>query len=147
MPYNHNDPNYHTSASRISSFGEYSKHKSEDTEELRKMRRNFRKRGETHQAPGERKHKWSRTTHKIEDLSAEEVSDRIQAVEEGHEHAVHNYMFFSNIKNICRMAREIQAMDPQEVDQMLMDHGWAIDHVATSKDDVEEVYNWLVSKK
>jgi hypothetical protein len=147
MPYNHNDQNYHTPASRISSFGDFTEHEAQEKEQLRRMRRNFRKRGETHQAPGERKHKWDRVTHKITDLSAEEVSDRVEALGEGHGHATQNYMFFANVKNICRMAEEIMDMDPQEVDRMLANHGWATDHIATSKDDVEEVYNWLISRR
>lgn len=55
-----------------------------------------------------------------------------------------NYMFFANIENIHRMCEEILAMDKNMVDQMLSDgHDWATDHIATSKDDVEEVYNFL----
>lgn len=57
---------------------------------------------------------------------------------------VKHYMFFSNLKAIRRAADAILAMDPHEVDAMLSDgHDWASDHIATSKDDVEEVFNWL----
>ena len=36
-------------------------------------------------------------------------------------------------------------MDPTQIDQMLSDgHGWALDHIATSKDDVEEVGGFLM---
>jgi hypothetical protein len=60
------------------------------------------------------------------------------------DHDTQNYMFFANISNIKRMCEEIMQMDKMEVDRMLSDgHGWATDHVATSKDDVEEVYNFL----
>ncbi len=55
-----------------------------------------------------------------------------------------NYMFFANVENICRMCQEIMEMDESKVDMILSDgHGWATDHIATSKDDVEEVYNFL----
>lgn len=55
-----------------------------------------------------------------------------------------HYMFFSNLKAIKRAVDEILAMDPREVDSMLADgHDWAADHIATSKDDVEEVFSWL----
>jgi hypothetical protein len=55
-----------------------------------------------------------------------------------------NYMFFANIENICRMCKEILAMDKNSVDEILSNgHGWATDHIATSKDDVEEVFNFL----
>lgn len=57
-----------------------------------------------------------------------------------------NYMFFANIKTIKRLADEILKMDQSEVDKILTDgHGWALDHIATSKDDVEEVFNFLAS--
>lgn len=57
-----------------------------------------------------------------------------------------NYMFFGNISNIKRMCEEILEMDPNKVDHILSDgHGWATDHIATSKDDVAEVYDFLKS--
>jgi hypothetical protein len=59
-----------------------------------------------------------------------------------------NYMFFANVENIHRMCEELLKMDKSEVDQILSDgHGWATDHIATSKDDVEEVYNFLKTHK
>jgi hypothetical protein len=37
-------------------------------------------------------------------------------------------------------------MDESKVDRILSDgHNWALDHIATSKDDVEEVFNFLAS--
>ena len=56
-----------------------------------------------------------------------------------------NYMFFQNLKNIKKMVDAMLQLDPAQVDQMLSDgHGWAADHIATSKDDVEEVGNFLM---
>ena len=55
-----------------------------------------------------------------------------------------NYMFFQNIQNIHHMTGKILEMDPHEVDALLSQgHGWAVDHIATSKDDIEEVKGWL----
>lgn len=55
-----------------------------------------------------------------------------------------NYMFFQNVINICSMCEDILKMDPVKIDSLLEEgHGWATDHVATSKDDVEEVFNFL----
>lgn len=65
------------------------------------------------------------------------------ALKEGH-NDTDNYMFFANVMNIHRMCQSILEMDPMQVDAILQDgHGWATDHIATSKDDVEEVYNFL----
>ena len=59
-------------------------------------------------------------------------SEQPQEPASGREERRH-YMFFSNLKAIKGMAEE-----------MLADgHDWASDHIATSKDDVEEVHNWL----
>lgn len=55
-----------------------------------------------------------------------------------------NYMFFGNLKTIKRLVDEMLEMDEPEVDRILSDgHNWALDHIATSKDDVEEVFNFL----
>jgi hypothetical protein len=58
-----------------------------------------------------------------------------------------NYMFFGNLKTIKRCIDKIMAMDPSAVDGLLSDgHNWAEDHVATSKDDIEEVCNFLCNE-
>lgn len=55
-----------------------------------------------------------------------------------------NYMFFGNLQTIKRLVDEMLQMDEAKVDAMLSDgHNWALDHIATSKDDVEEVFNFL----
>ena len=57
-----------------------------------------------------------------------------------------NYMFFQNLKNIKKMVDAMLQLDPAQVDHMLSDgHGWAVDHIATSKDDVEEVGGFLMN--
>lgn len=64
------------------------------------------------------------------------------------EQELKHYMFFSNLKNIKEKVEAMLAMDANEVDRMLEDgHDWASDHIATSKDDVEEVYSWLAGEK
>jgi hypothetical protein len=55
-----------------------------------------------------------------------------------------NYMFFGNLQTIKRLVDELLEMDETEVDSILSNgHNWAVDHIATSKDDVEEVFNFL----
>lgn len=59
-----------------------------------------------------------------------------------------HYMFFNNLKTIKNQVEALLAMNKDEIDKMLDDgHDWASDHIATSKDDVEEVYNWIKSQK
>lgn len=65
-------------------------------------------------------------------------------LEENHE--LENYMFFANLENMQRMIRELLKMDKSKVDSILCNgHNWAADHIATSKDDIEEVYNFLMT--
>ena len=57
-----------------------------------------------------------------------------------------NYMFFQNLKTMHHAIGELLNMDHSQIDQMLSNgHGWAVDHIATSADDVEEVYHFLTS--
>jgi hypothetical protein len=58
-----------------------------------------------------------------------------------------NYMFFGNLKTIKRLVDELLSMDESELDKILDEHNWALDHVATSKDDIEEVFNFFAGKK
>ena len=61
-----------------------------------------------------------------------------------HEHESNNYMFWQNLKTMHHGAKEMLEMDPSRVDAILSDgHGWALDHVATSADDVEDVYHFI----
>lgn len=54
------------------------------------------------------------------------------------------YMFFQNLKTIKHAVDELLKMDESKVSGLLSGgHGWAMDHVATSCDDVEEVYHFI----
>ena len=57
-----------------------------------------------------------------------------------------NYMFFENLKTIKKSVDALLQMDPTQVDRILSNgHGWAVDHIATSKDDVEEVGGFIMN--
>jgi len=57
---------------------------------------------------------------------------------------VENYMFFQNLKSIKEKVEKILALNEEEVDAIISDgHSWAIDHISTSKDDIDEVANFL----
>jgi hypothetical protein len=58
-----------------------------------------------------------------------------------------HYMFFRNLATIKHHVDEILKMDPDKVDELLNNgHDWASDHIATSKDDVQEVSEWLIGE-
>lgn len=57
-----------------------------------------------------------------------------------------NYMFFSNLRVIKDKVDHLLSMDEKQLDQMIDNgHDWASEHIATAKDDVEEVYNWATT--
>ncbi|CAB4138406.1 hypothetical protein UFOVP331_26 [uncultured Caudovirales phage] len=57
------------------------------------------------------------------------------------------YMFFQNLKSIKMMVDEMLEMDEKMVNDVLLDgHSWAEDHITTSKDDIEEVHNFLTAR-
>lgn len=65
---------------------------------------------------------------------------------EGHDHK-NNYMFFQHLHTIKDAIEDIMSMDKNKVDAMLSNgHNWALDHMATSVDDIEEVYHFLKNR-
>jgi hypothetical protein len=55
-----------------------------------------------------------------------------------------HYMFMGNLKTMRKHIDSMLQMDPQQVEQLLNNgHDWAADHIATSKDDIEEVAGFL----
>jgi hypothetical protein len=60
---------------------------------------------------------------------------------------IDNYMFFSNLENIVKMANTILTMDKKEIDDMLTNrHDWASDHVSKSSEMLSHVFDWLNSE-
>jgi hypothetical protein len=58
-----------------------------------------------------------------------------------------NYMFFGNLKTIKKYVDAMLEMDADKVQQILSNgHDWAADHIATSKDDVQEVGDFLMNE-
>jgi len=77
---------------------------------------------------------------KVSDIA----EDNLQPSEAGKEHNEQYYMFFQNLASIKHYVDEILAHNPADVDALLKNgHDWAADHISTSKDDVQEVSEWL----
>ena len=73
---------------------------------------------------------------------------KFSSFNENHDGGTQNYIFFGNLKTIKRLVDKMLEMDEAEVDAMLTNgHNWAVDHIATSKDDVEEVFNFLAGSE
>ncbi len=72
------------------------------------------------------------------------LAKTLKGMKESHDHE--NYMFFTNLENIKRMAEEILAMDHNEMDQKLTDgHDWATDHISVANENLEHVYNFFLN--
>ena len=68
-------------------------------------------------------------------------------IDHAEHHEADHYMFFGNLETIKRYIDAMLEMDPQRVDELLHNgHDWAADHIATSKDDIEEVANFLMNE-
>ena len=86
-----------------------------------------------------------KNTELVAGSKAQEEADA-KHVKEGHE-GEKNYMFFQNLKTIKECAEKMMALEKSQVDSLIENgHDWASDHIATSKDDVEEVCNWLCNE-
>ena len=68
-----------------------------------------------------------------------------ESIEESRE--TNTYMFWQNLETIKHAVEEMLSMDKETIDKLLADgHGWALDHIATSSDDIEETYHFIESK-
>jgi hypothetical protein len=83
----------------------------------------------------------------FEPMQIQPAVEPIHREEESHEAEYENYMFFGNLKTIKRCVDLLLEMDESHVDEILKNgHAWAADHISTSKDDVEEVLNFLINE-
>jgi hypothetical protein len=90
-----------------------------------------RKRGEKPAKPGDKdypnKKQWKKLT------TEEDENDN-------------NYMFWQNLQMINELSAKLLAMDKTNVDAIIANgHAWAVDHISTSFDDIDEVYHFLES--
>lgn len=78
------------------------------------------------------------------------LTDILKEFEMSPENQVHNevpnYMVMQNVKLMIKHLQEISEMNEDELLSIMDEHPWAVDHLTTSKDDIEEVYNFLTNK-
>ncbi len=62
-------------------------------------------------------------------------------------HEQENYMFFKNLQQIMRQATTLYQMDPRLLDQILQQgHDWADDHVSVAKENMDQVFDFIMNK-
>lgn len=72
------------------------------------------------------------------------VNEDFENIDHHTQRKTENYMFFGNLQTIKRHCETLLEMDESTIDHILKNgHSWAVDHIATSKDDVEEVFNFI----
>lgn len=82
----------------------------------------------------------SKNENTMKDLKTKNLTK----ISEGNMGESNNYMFFNNLKTIHEAINGLMQMDQSAIDSILSDgHGWALDHMATSADDIDEVYHFL----
>jgi hypothetical protein len=63
------------------------------------------------------------------------------------EERLSNYMFTANLHTIKRAVDTLLEMDQDAIDRVLTNgHDWASDHIATAKDDLQEVSEFFINE-
>jgi hypothetical protein len=70
-----------------------------------------------------------------------------ESLGEGGNGEVENYMFFSNLKQMKRQIEILMEMDPMVIDSILQNgHDWADDHMTAAKEDIDQVFDFLMNE-
>lgn len=205
-----NTQNYQTSNTRIQHFSDYNDNISKEKEDLKRVKRSYvDNEDQVHNLPNVSKFKYNRVSNKMDDVSQDQIDDRIEStdviktpkhkykivgeniksfeafdggidsptptniepykngaddyeIENGEEYSDEmpsddenywtgddddkhqNYMFFGNLESIKRMVDELLEMDRDQVDEILTNgHDWAEDHITRSKENIQQVHNFL----
>jgi hypothetical protein len=57
------------------------------------------------------------------------------------------YMFFSNLEQMCRQIQYLLEFDKEKIEQILSNgHDWAQDHIAESKTNLDQVFDFLMNE-
>ena len=84
---------------------------------------------------------------KIVKLTEKDLSDLVKKVlSEGE--LTTNYMFFSNLQQIARQCKMLLDLDPEIIDEILLNgHDWADDHVTEAKTNMDQVFDFIMNEK
>ena len=70
-----------------------------------------------------------------------------KSVKEGGDNMTENYMFFSNLKQMHRQIELLMEIDPQVIESILQNgHDWADDHVTVAKENMDQVFDFIMNK-
>jgi hypothetical protein len=70
-----------------------------------------------------------------------------KVLREEEEHRSNRYMFFSNLEQIKRQCEILLEKDEDEVESILENgHDWAQDHIAEAKNNMDQVFDFLMNE-
>lgn len=82
---------------------------------------------------------------KIVKLTEKDISKLVHKVLKEQESP--NYMFFSNLEQLIRQANLLLELDPQVIDEILLGgHDWASDHVTVAKENLDQVFDFMMNE-
>ena len=85
---------------------------------------------------------------KVVKLTEKDLTHLVNRVLKEEEEESANYMFFSNLQQIARQCKMLLEMDPEMIDQILLNgHDWADDHVTESKVNMDQVFDFIMNEK
>jgi len=86
--------------------------------------------------------------NKVVKLTENDLTHLVNRVLKEQDEEQANYMFFSNLKQIARQCKMLLEMDPEMIDQILLDgHDWADDHVTEAKVNMDQVFDFIMNEK
>jgi len=82
---------------------------------------------------------------RIVKLSESDLSNLVKKVLR--EQELENYMTFSNLEQIRRQADILLSMDHAAIDKIIQDgHDWADDHISEAKNNMDQVFDFLMNE-
>jgi hypothetical protein len=85
---------------------------------------------------------------KVVKLTENDLTHLVNRVLKEQDEEQANYMFFNNLKQIARQCKMLLEMDPEMIDQILLDgHDWADDHVTEAKVNMDQVFDFIMNEK
>ena len=85
---------------------------------------------------------------KVVKLTENDLTHLVKRVLKEQDEEQANYMFFSNLKQIARQCKMLLEMEPEMIDQILLDgHDWADDHVTEAKVNMDQVFDFMMNEK
>ena len=75
------------------------------------------------------------------------AKDAKKQVKEGGDNVTENYMFFSNLKQMHRQIELLMEINPEIIEMILQNgHDWADDHIIVAKENMDQVFDFIMNK-